>query len=227
MLLVNMTESNFDVPYKVALRNTLEQTISPLSANISISSNVRSLGRRVLLSNLQCTAVISVSTADPQFQDILARYIISSVQTAVISGKATDIFRSELHKAGVQNVGYPIIKAVDIYLLTAPPTMAPTIASIHSSSGADQIAGINAKLLYGIVGGVSVFWCLFLPFVYMMVTKVRKTKKVSTYEGEKEDARSSVLGVGELKSSDDDATYYSKMSGNLSMEVGRMVHMYI
>ena len=221
-----MTESNFDVPYKIALRNTLEQTISPLSANINISSNVRPLGRRVLLSNLQCTAVISVSTADPQFHDILARYIISSVQTAVISGKATDIFRGELRKAGVQNVGYPIIKAVDIYLLTAPPTMAPTMTSNRAGNGANQIVGINAKLMYGIVGGVSVFWCMFLPFVYMMVTKVRTINKVFTYEGAKVDAGSPVSGVEESKSGDDNATYYSKKSDNLNTEVGRMVCIY-
>ena len=209
-----MTESNFDSAYKIALRNTLEQAISPLSANISILGNVRPLGRRVLLSNLQCTAAISVSTADPQFQDILSRYIISSVQTAVISGRATDIFRSELRKAGVQNVGYPIIKAVYIYVLTSPPTMAPTVASNLAGSGTGQPAGISTTLLYGIVGGVSVFWCMFLPFAYLMVTKVRKSYKVSTYEGEKDHAGSPGSGVEESNSGDDNATYYSKKFGN-------------
>eukprot|EP01036_Dinobryon_divergens_P034530 gene34530-44633_t len=92
--------------------------------------------------------------------------------------------------------------------------MAPMMASNRASNGADQTAGISTNLLYGIVGGVSVFWCLFLPFVYVMVTKVRKTYKVSTYEGEKVDAGSLVSGVGESKSGDDDATYFSKKFGN-------------
>ena len=213
LLLVNMSDNSFDISYKNALRNTLAQAISPLSANITILDNVIPIGRRSLSTNLQCTAAISISAADPQFQDILSRYITTSIESAVSSGKATTIFRSELQKAGVQNEGFPVIMAVDMYVVTAPPTMAPAAAVKNLEGGGGSNGGVSSNLLYGIVGGISVFWCMFLPFMYMMATKIRKRYKVTTYEGDKDNSGSPGSRLGE-SNSNDDATYYSKKFGN-------------
>ena len=173
--------SALDPTYKLALQSTIAQTIGAQPSDVTMLDYASS--RRRLLTNFECRTLISVSLAQyPYFhhnESILLQYFESTLTVSVNSGQATQLFRNILNQMGNLYIGWPVIAAIQfntpLYLPSFSPARVPDSRKFLPAQNT-----VSQALLFGLIGGVFAFMCVFMPFMFLIRTAVKRKYQVAS-----------------------------------------------